>query len=89
MFFLDECFPTFCLNGGSCSPQDMRSPQDMSCDCGGTGYTGQFCEIRRLWMVEVALLMTTLNILTGQVFIIICMSEWRLVLNQGSAWRHV
>ena len=50
-FFLDQCYPTLCLNGGFCSLPN-------TCHCGGTGYTGQYCEIRRLWMLEVALLIT-------------------------------
>ena len=42
-FFLDDCAFALCLNGGLCS-----SPG--TCDCRGTGYTGQYCEIRMLQM---------------------------------------
>eukprot|EP00058_Branchiostoma_floridae_P012007 XP_002597495.1 hypothetical protein BRAFLDRAFT_80499 [Branchiostoma floridae] len=34
-----------CQNGGSCPPFALDSPDNITCTCNGTGFTGQMCDV--------------------------------------------
>ena len=44
---INECDPSPCQNGGTCSTPNVNMYQ---CDCTGTGYTGTNCETGRCHM---------------------------------------